>query len=188
MTTPETPVRPVPVTTPAPAAAPPPPAAGGSTPTIPYAYHQAPVGPPPAAAKSNGCLKATLIGLGVASVLSVLVLCALYVVGRKAVEDFNTSFGVAAAADYKLDVTECGRDDFEDPVASGTIVNKSSHRQGFEIKIDFVDADGTKLAGGTTFTGGIEPGQTATWRVPTLGFSGKGTPVCKVVEVDYSPF
>jgi hypothetical protein len=173
----------------APAAAPvPPPASPVTVTTTPLATAPAPA-PGPA---TNGCLKAFVIGSLACFVLGILAVGGLVMLGKKAADDIDTSFdktfGVAAAQDYKLEVQHCDIDDFNNPKASGTIVNNADHRQAYEIKIDFVDDANVKVSNGVTFSGALDKGQTGTWSVPTFDDAGDKPISCNVAEVSYTPF
>src|SRR5262245_63114570 len=80
----------------------------GPIPTqTPLAPPAAPVmqgGPPAAKPGMNGCLKAFLIGSGIAVVLGTLAVVGLFMIGKKAVDDFDKSFGVAATTDYETKI------------------------------------------------------------------------------------
>lgn len=169
--------RPAPVVPPV--AAPSPPAPG--QPTI----HP---GTPAPKQGMNGCLKAFIIGSVVMFALSCIVVVGLVFVGKKAAEDIDKTFGVAAAGDYELKTDTCNVDDFNNPQAMGTITNKTNHKQAFEIKIDFVSDANVKVSNGLTFSGSLDPGQTGNWRIPTFDDAGNSPITCKVTEVSYTPF
>jgi len=176
-----------------PPAAPQPPAGGYQQPPGGYQQPQQfqPVNPAPASS-SNGCLKAFLIVFAISMVLGIIVVVgSIFLVG-KAVDDVSKSFGVADAADYDLPSGDikCSVDDVTGAMkASGTLTSKKSGRQAYQVKIDFLDQDNTKLGSGSGFTGDLSQNQKGTW--DTLSFDSQAADkkiTCKVAEVDYSIF
>lgn len=86
------------------------------------------------------------------------------------------------AADVKM--TSCTRDStLGSPDAKLTITNHSSGVSDYDIHVEFVDANGTRLDDGYALETGIKPGQTAKDDAGGLKtLSGKIT--CKVISVD----
>lgn len=144
--------------------------------------------PPAAKPQSNGCLKAFVIGTVVCVVLGTVAMVGLLMLGKKAAEDIDRTFGVAAVQDYALTIDSCEIDDFDNPRAVGTIVNNSDRRQAFEIKIEFVDEANVLVSNGLTFSGALDKGQTGNWTVPTFDDAGDKPITCRVSEVSYTPF
>jgi len=184
-----------------PAYQPPPaaPQAPGGYQQPPGGYQQAPqqfqpVNPPPAKS-GNGCLKAFLIVTAICVVLGVITFVALFFVVGKAIDDVAKSFGVANTNDYEIkQPIDCSVSDFGTMKASGTIINKKSGRQAYQVKVDFIDADTKiKLGDGLDFTKELSKDQTGTWSATGSTTSGSSIDSskkinCTVSEVSYSIF
>lgn len=169
----------------------PPPAA----PQPPGGYQQPqqfqPVNPPPSNS-SNGCLKAFLIVFAIATVLGIIVVVASVLLVGSAVDDINKSFGTASTSDYDLPAGDikCEVSGTSGSMkASGTLTNKKSGRQAYQVKIDFVDQNNVKLGDGSGFTGDLNNGQKGTWEAISFDSSAADKDItCKVAEVSYTIF
>jgi len=165
----------------------------------PGAYQQAPqpqqfqpVNPTPSSS-GNGCLKAFLIVFAICAVLGIAATVGVILLGKSAVDNLNDTFGVASADNYELPSGDikCTVDPVTGAMkASGTLTNKKSGRQAYQVKIDFLDESNTKLGSGNGFTGDLSSGQKGTW--DTVSFDSNNATdkkiTCKVGEVDYSIF
>lgn len=173
---------------PPPASPPPPPASPPPPPP-----DSPPPPPPPGSAPSagtdspptSGCVKVAVVALIVLGVLGLAVTGAVVYFANRAVDEIESSFGVADPADYDVEVSECGVDSFGDVRAAGRITNTSDRDRSFTVRIRFTDADGSPLLEDSGYVETLEPGQSSDWVIVTFT-EPRGRPSCDVDEVRYS--
>jgi hypothetical protein len=145
----------------------------------------------PQASSGNGCLKAFLIVMAIGVVISIIGGIALVLVVGKAVDNVSKTFGTADAADYAVDITACTVDSTTGLLnAEGTLTNKADRKQAYNLTINFVSADNTKLGSDSLiFTGGLDKGQK--YQFTATGTSSASKPPdsiqCKQGDVSYFP-
>ncbi len=151
---------------------------------------QAPV-PPPQQSSNSGCLKIGLIVLAVLFVFGIgAVGCLVFVGGEVAQnvsDELERAFGEADPSDYELTGPECGVDSVDDVRASGSITNTSGERQAFQITVRFLNPDGSLITSNSTFTNGLDDGQSTDWEIITFS-DAPADFTCEVDEVSYSIF
>jgi hypothetical protein len=130
-------------------------------------------------------VKVAVVALIVLGVLGLAVTGAVIYFANRAVDEIESSFGVADPADYDVEVSECGVDSFGDVRAAGRITNTSGRDRSFTVRIRFTDADGSLLLGDNGYVETLEPGQSTDWAIVTFT-EPRGRPSCGVDEVRYS--
>ncbi len=128
-----------------------------------------------------------MVVLIVLGVLGIVVTGALVFIANRVVDEIETSFGVADASDYDIELTECGVDSVDDAQAEGRITNTSADRRAFTIRVRFTDADGSLLTVDEAYTAALDPGQSTDWVVITFS-EPRGLPDCEIDEVRYNSF
>jgi hypothetical protein len=122
-------------------------------------------------------------GMSIAGLVLGLLALVLGIVGvaivDDAVDDLEEAFAPAAADDYELEMTSCGTGEFGRVSATGTITNTSGEQEGFMITVEFLDADGVRVAEGLDFVSDLAAGKSATWEA--IDFEDvSGTLTCQV--------
>lgn len=97
-------------------------------------------------------------------------------------EAFDDAFGPASPNDYDIAIEECDRDELGYGTAAGTIRNQSAELASFAVTVNFVDAEGTRVADGFTFVNDLARGRSARWMVSTFSEVPEGADCLPIVE------
>ena len=146
-------------------------------------------GTPVVQKSGNGCLKAFIIVSIISVILGIGVVVAIVLIAGSAVDTLNKTFGPAAASDYELKITGCTVSDTSGLIeATGTITNKTDHRQAFSMNIDFIGDGNVKLGDGFASTSGLDSGQSGNFKATSFSSGAEGQNVtCKQGDVSYFP-
>ncbi len=69
------------------------------------------------------------------------------------------------------------------PTATGTVLNSSSEKSTFVLRIGFYDSSDNRVSDAVVNVGGVEPNQTGQWQTTGLA-SAKGPLTCKVTSLN----
>jgi hypothetical protein len=122
-------------------------------------------------------------------ILGILAVGALYLGARKIVEGVENTFGPARAEDYELNSSDmsCDLEGSSSMTVSGTLTNKTSHRQNYSVSIDFLEGtNGPKLGNATGLTGSLAAGQTGRFEGNDFATRQPRALTCKVTGVSYA--
>ena len=116
---------------------------------------------------------------------SIIAIILLVTLGATATHNLNNFGGEADPSTFTIATGACGVDLLGTATFSGTIKNTTSSSKNFSIKAEFRNQQtGAVIDTSSDLVSDIAPGDTAQWRVTSLGNQAGSAVRCQVLEVD----